>query len=275
MNTFCDQLMIRYLDPARIQDLLVPADDPDKNRLRSLLASVYEPSTLEVRVLAAPRVLTTQFQVPLDDPLTVRANWEKLLPDTAQARAVLEVPRTGPPLWIDVALDTRVTAQVALTSGALDALASEDLTGLSQQEFAARFAFLDLADLMRRAHVADYQELQAEFPRLYRLHYAQPPPFDPAAPGRDFRLRISALVFPDLDDLAGALRRLVQSRQALDESRPHPDAYDGGAVLAAGAWLAVFPRAATFPNPEPAGLEQQVTDLLATDGFVAAFETTT
>ncbi|MEW1913751.1 hypothetical protein AB0442_35890 [Kitasatospora sp. NPDC085895] len=272
MNGFSDQLMIRYLDPAGVKSLLVPADDPEKNRLKSLLASVYEPNTLEVRVLDTVRVVSTQFQVPLDAPVTVRGSWEKLLPDIAQARAVVEIPGLGPPLWIDVALDIVVTARVALTDGALDSLASEDLTGLSQEEFVARFAFLDLADLMRRAEVADYQELQAEFPRLYRLHFATPPPYDPAAPGRTYRLRVSVLIFPGLDDLVGALRRLVQSRQALDDSRPRPDGYDGGALLAAGAWLAVFPASA-LPDPDPADMRQRVSDLLAADGFVTAFET--
>ncbi|WP_037684181.1 hypothetical protein [Streptomyces griseus] len=272
MDGFSDQLMIQYLDPARVHSLLVPPDDPEKNRLKSLLASVYQPNTLEVRVLDKVRIVSTRFQAPVKAPVAVRGSWEKLLPDIAQARAVVEIPGVGPPLWIDVALDTEVTARVALTEGALDSLASEDLTGLSPEEFVARFSFLDLAELMRRSKVADYQELQAEFPRLYRLHFANPPPYDPSAPGRIYRLRVSVLIFPGLDDLVGVMRRLVQSRQALDETRPCPDVYDGGVLLAAGAWLAVFPASA-LPDLDPTGMRQRVNDLLATDGFVTAFET--
>ncbi|MFD8324387.1 hypothetical protein [Streptomyces lydicus] len=270
MNGFADRLMLRYLEPAQVASLLVPPDDPDRDRVRSLLAAVYEPSLLEVRFVDAVRVTATQFQVPVSPPVTVRGSWEKLLPDAAHARATVDIPAVAPPYWIDLGLDTVVTARVVLTSGALDALGSEDLSGLTEEEFAARFDFLDLAELMRRARVADYAELQAQFPRLYRLHYAEPPSFDPGTPGRTYRLRVSVLFFPDLD-LGAALRRLVQCRQALDDTRPRPDEYDGGALLAASAWLAVFP-AATLASDTAPGTEKQVSDLLAAAGFVAAFE---
>ncbi|MFD0277847.1 hypothetical protein ACFVHB_28610 [Kitasatospora sp. NPDC127111] len=270
MERFTDRLMIRYLDPERVRHLVDPPDDPGHHRVQSLLKAVYEQSHLEVRLVDQVKVTSTGFQVPVRAPVTVRGNWEKLLPEVAQARAVLEFPSVSPPLWIDLALDTVVTTRIALTDGALDALTSEDLTGLSEMEFAARFSFLDLAELMRRAKVADYRELQAEFPRLYRLHYAPTPAFDPNAPPHDFRLRVSVLFFPDLD-LGAALRRLARSRQALDDSRPRLDEYDGGALLAAGAWLAVFPTSA-LDVPDAPGTAEQVSDLLAAEGYVTAFE---
>ncbi|MGA5823981.1 hypothetical protein ACPC54_39815 [Kitasatospora sp. NPDC094028] len=277
MSGFSDQLMIRYLNPQLVHDLLAPPAPttpttppapPDRTLLRNLLTTVYEPGVIEIRSVDAVAVERTDFQVPLGAPTTVRGSWEKLLPDTAQSRAVLEIPPVGPPLWIDMALDTVVTSQVALTEGALASFDSANLAGLTRDEFVARFAFLDLPDLMNRAGVATFAELQAQFPRLYRLHYATPPP---GAAGREFRLRISALFFPDLD-LEGALRRLARSRQALDDSSPRPDEYDGGALLAASAWLAVFPAAA-LGLPGAPGTQQQVTDLLHAAGFGAAFET--
>ncbi|MFF7534716.1 hypothetical protein ACIP6Q_27815 [Streptomyces bobili] len=248
----------------------MPQEDPDRHRVRSLLAAVYEPSVLEVRFVDSVKVTARSFQVPVSVPMTVHGHWEKLLPDVAQARAAVEIPAVAPLHWIDLSLQTVVTARVVLTSGALDALGSEDLSGLSEQEFIEKFDFLDLAELMRRAKVPDYRELQEQFPRLYRLHYADPPPFDPDGPGRTYRLRVSVLFFPDLD-LGAALRRLVQCRRALDATRPRLDEYDGGILLAASAWLAVFPAAALTSDTAP-GTEKQVSDLLAGEGFVAAFE---
>jgi len=269
MNGFADQLMIRYLAEEQVKLLLAPQEDTDRRRVRDLLASVYEPSLLEVRVVDDLTVKATGVQVPVTAPVTVRGSWEKSLPDIAQGRAGLEFPGIAPPQWIDLSLEALVTARVELTSGALDAIASEDLSTLTEEEFAKRFSFLDLAELMRRAKVADFRELQEEFPRLYGLHYGQPPPFDPAAPGRTYRLRVSVLFFPKLD-LGAALRRLVRCRRALDDSCPRPDEYDGGALLAASAWLAVFPAAA-LPSPNAPGTERQVSDLLAAEGFVTAF----
>ncbi|MDH6114584.1 hypothetical protein P3T36_000983 [Kitasatospora sp. MAP12-15] len=275
MNGFSDQLMIRYLVTTQVQQLLEPPDDLNRKRLQSLLASVYDPSPLEVRFVDSVEITATHFQVPVSAPVTVRGTWEKLLPDVEQSRAVVEIPAVAPPLWIDLVLDTVVTARVALNEGALESFSAKDLSGLSQTDFASNFAFLDpdeLSDLLARAKVANYEELQAEWPRLYKLVYAQPPPFDPTVPGRTYPLRVSVLFFPDLD-LEGVLRRLAQSRQALDDTRPHAEEYDGGALLAASAWLAVFPAAA-LASPTAPGNAQQVSDLLANiGGSVAAFET--
>ncbi|MFD8756882.1 hypothetical protein ACFV0O_38785 [Kitasatospora sp. NPDC059577] len=278
MNAFADQLMIRYLAQDQAELLLVPQDDTDRRRVQALLAAVYEPSLLEVRCVDKVAVRVTGFQVPVAAPVTVRGSWEKLLPDVAQARAVLEVPTAAEPQWIDLALEAVVTARVELTAGALDALDSEDLrseefAALTDEEFAQRFSFLDLTELMRRAEVADLAELREQFPRLYRLHYAQPPPFDPGVPGRIYRLGVSVLFFPDLD-LGAALRRLARCRRALDDLRPRPDEYDGGELLAASAWLAVFPATA-LTSPAVPWTAEQVSRLLAAEGSVAAFVETT
>ncbi|WP_406161959.1 hypothetical protein OG806_40005 [Streptomyces sp. NBC_00882] len=257
MRSFTDQLMLRYLNHERVASLLAPLDDPDRNRVRSLLDAVYEPGTVEVRFVDSVEIAETSFQVPVSAPITVRGNWEKLPPDMAQARAVLEVPAVTPPDWIDMSVDAVVTARVALTSGALETLAHEDVSALSEDAFGA----------------ADSATLQAQFPQLYRVHYAEPPPFDPTGPGRTYRLRVSVLFLPELD-LGAALRRLVLCRRALDAAHPRPDEYDGGALLAASAWLAVFPTAA-LPSDTAPGTAQQVSALLAAEGFVAAFEEVT
>ncbi|MEU0740843.1 hypothetical protein [Streptomyces sp. NPDC006134] len=270
MSGFVDRLMIRYLDPVKVEELLVPADDTGQSRLRALLAAVYEPGVMEVRSTRKPVVTARHYQVPVTVPLAVRGSWEKILPAPEQTRAGLEIPTSRPAHWIDLCLDTVVPVQVAPTAGALEAIGSETVAHVSEEDFIAKFGRPGLEELLRLTGAADYQELQADSARLYRLHYTEPPPFDPAAPSRSFRLRISVLFFPDLD-LAAALRRLVGSRQALDRASARPDTYDGGELLAASAWLAVFPASPRQPDPA-APTEDQVSDLLAAEGFVAAFE---
>jgi hypothetical protein len=111
---------------------------------------------------------------------------------------------------------------------------------------------------------------QDQFERPYKLQYTDPPPFDPTAPARNLPLRVSTLFFDRLD-LTDALRRLSQAKRAVDTASPQPEVHDGGAMLATSAWLAVFPA---ITNDEPSRTtEQLVGDLLATQGFVAAFET--
>jgi hypothetical protein len=182
----------------------------------------------------------------------------------------LQLPLVSQTCWIDMTADTTVDVRVSVTSGALEALASEDVSKLSQQDFVNKFAFIDLPELLRASKVTTYQELQAEFPRLYQLQYATPPVFDPNDPGarRTYRLRVSALFCPTID-LEAALRRLVQARRALNLIRPRLDEYDGGDVRATDAWMAIFPSGAVDPNVIS---EQDVEAVFAAEGFVAAFE---
>jgi hypothetical protein len=162
--------------------------------------------------------------------------------------------------------------RVSATSAALDAVSSEDVSGLSQQDFISKFQFLDLPGLMTAANVTTYQELQADFPRLYHLHYAAPPPYDPADPGavRTYLLRVSVLFFATLD-LQAAFRQLAQSRRAMDAIRPQPNEYEGGDLLASSAWIGVFPASIFKPADTPI-TQDQVSALFTAQGCVVAFE---
>jgi hypothetical protein len=264
--------MIRYLDAANVDALLVPPADANRQRARTLLAEVFEPSLLAVQSVDAVAVTAKSFQVPIVEPTALRGTWERLTPQSERALLSLDLPAIAQTNWVDMALETMVTVRVAPTAAVFDAVSSDDVSQLSQQDFANRFQFLDLADLMRTANVATYQELQADFPRLYRLHYADPPAFNPNDPRfqRRYSLRVSALFFPTLD-LEGALRRIVQSRRALDAVRPHVDRYEGGDLLASSAWMGIFPDDVFGPAVTPI-TQAQVSSLFAAEGFVAAFE---
>jgi hypothetical protein len=271
MSSFVDQLMVRYLDAAQLNHLLVPQSDANRQRVRALLAQVYEPSLLTVESVDAITVASQRFQVPVVEPAAVRGTWEKLIPTSERALYNFDLPTPAQVNWVDMALETTVNIRVAATSALLDAIVSEDVSELSQQAFVSKFEFLDLSDLMETAGVATYQELQADFPRLYHLHYADPPAYNPNDPTaqRIYKLRVSVLFFETLD-LEGALRRMVEAQRALDALRCHPETYEGGDVLSSSAWVGVFPASVFVPN----GITQdQVSALFAAEGFVAAFET--
>ncbi|WP_030762563.1 hypothetical protein [Streptomyces griseus] len=245
---FTDGLMLRYLRPENVETLLLPAADPHRDRVRSLLRSVYDPERLDIRSVDSVSVDRTAFQTAVHASVTVHGTWDKSIPATEQARAAVELPATPPVQWIDMSLDTVVTVRAARLGGLL---ASAD------------------ADAWTAA--GDTGAGADGFERNYRLRYADPPPFDPTAPARRLPLRVSALFFDRLD-LADALRRLGQARRAVDAASPRPEVHDGEAMLASSAWLAVFPA---VPADDPSqATEQSVGALLATQGFVAAFEAT-
>ena len=53
MSSFGDRLMVRYLNAANVDALLVPPADVEKQRVRALLAQVYEPKLLAVQSVDA------------------------------------------------------------------------------------------------------------------------------------------------------------------------------------------------------------------------------
>jgi hypothetical protein len=272
MSGFADQLLVRYLDPAKVAALLVPPGDAARQRIRALLASVYRPQLLTVEAVDQVTVNATQFQVPVIEPVTATGTWDRVIPPPAErAMATVELPSLAQTFWLDLMLEVIVAVRVSSTAAILDAVSSEDVSGLSQPDFVARFAFLDLPGLMKAARVSTYQELQADFPRLYKLHYADPPAYDPGDPAavRTYRLRVCALFFPTLD-LVGALRQLARTRRAVDAVMPHLAEYEGGDLLSASAWLAVFPDGAVGGGTPT---RDEITALLGANRFVAAFET--
>ncbi|MFD4370650.1 hypothetical protein [Streptomyces sp. NPDC058486] len=248
---FTDGLMLRYLRPENVKELLLPAGDPELRRMRSLLVSVYDPTFLDIASLESVEIGLPEFQAAVHASLAVHGTWDKSIPATEQARATVEIPATPPVQWIDMSLETVVVVRAApvgslLTSVDADAWAAADGAGAREDAYERR----------------------------YRLHYADPAdpphPADPSAPARSLPLRVSVLFFDRLD-LVDALRRLSQAKRAVDTASPQPEMHDGGAMLASSAWLAVFP-ATTSDDPSEA-TEQMVGALLATQGFVAAFET--
>ncbi|MFD3565992.1 hypothetical protein [Streptomyces sp. NPDC058667] len=246
---FTDDLMLRYLLPENVTELLLPAGDPEHKRVRALLTSVYEPKLLDVRKVESVKVVHREFQTSVQEWTAVHASWDKSVPTTEQARATVHVPATPAYQWIDMSLETLVVAKAADTARVLASVDAGEWTA------------------------ADGHGVQRErFDRAYSLNYTEPSHFDPSAPARGFPLRVSVLFFGGLD-LADAMRRLSRARRAVDAASPQPEAYDGGAILASSAWLAVFP--AITPDNTSTTTEHMVGDLLATQGFVAAFEAAT
>ncbi|MFJ8596600.1 hypothetical protein [Streptomyces sp. NPDC093598] len=246
-NGFTDDLMLRYLAPDHVRSLLVPDTDPERERVRALLVSVYDPASLDIRSVESVKVVHQEFQSGVHASIAVHGSWDKAIPTAEQARATVDIPATPPVHWIDMSLDTVVVVK---------AVSADSL--LASVEAEAAWAAADGAAAPQNA-----------YERPYQLRYAEPPPFEPTAPARSLPLRVSALFFDRLD-LADALRRLSQAKRAVDAASP-PAAQDGGALLASSAWLAVFPATAT---DEPSQMTEQLAgDLLATQGYVAAFET--
>ena len=77
MGGFEDKLMVRYVDPQNVDSLLIPQTDTKRDRVRALLAEVYEPRLLHVESVDSIAVTSMRFQVPIVEPVSVNGTWEK------------------------------------------------------------------------------------------------------------------------------------------------------------------------------------------------------
>jgi len=270
MPTFADAFMTKYLDPAEVDLLLVPAADPAWDRVRSLLEAVYELRHLDIEQVSGVEVLGREFQVPVREPLEARATWESIVPASERGIATLASPRHRT-WWVGMELDTRVEVKLSLNAGALESILSEDLSGITNlQDFAARFDFIDMPAFLRQTGASTMAELRTKLPRRLELGFEQTPPFDPDAPGRSFRLSVCVL-FREDGDLAEALRQAKAARAAVEAARPHASEHDGAGIRTSSAWMVVLPDDAELP----AGVDAaDVQGLFAAEGIVATLEAT-
>ena len=271
MSEFIDKLMVKYLDPANVKQLLKPATDPAGQLVQALIGAVFEMRYFTIKEVDSLDILSQQFQAPIGDPFDVQGTFERVLPQAERIFATFTAPRLRQTAWAAMELDLRVTTKVQIASGALQTITSEDLSSVaSLAEFQAKFDFIDLTDFMAQARVSTLQELKAAFPRLLQLHFAQPPPYDPADPKavKTFRFPL-CVVFADTIDLAASLQEVKSARRAAEASRPHVDHANGDDLLLGSAWMVIFPSAAIgAATPTQASIAA----LFAAEGLVAAFD---
>jgi hypothetical protein len=271
VSGFADRLMVRYLTDANVDQLLVPAGDSTRARMQQLLGGVYEMRDLTVREVVSVKVDGRQFQAPLVEQPEIRGSWERIHPQSERTLASFATSAFARVTWIGMALDALVEVRVEVTEAALEKVESEDLSDVTSiADLQARFLFVDVNDLMAKSGVTTLQQLKSEFPRLFRLRFAQPPQYNPADPAtlRKYRLRVCALFSEDLD-LEKMLQTVKAARRASEAAYPHVSDFEGGDLRAGSAWIVVFPTSAlTATSP----LATEVTALFAADGIVAAFE---
>jgi hypothetical protein len=272
MSEFIDKLMVKYMTPANVKAVLMPAADPNGLLVQALLKSVYDTPYFAIREVDAIDILSQQFQVPIGDPIEVQGTFERVTPQAERIFASFTAPRLRPATWAGMELALNVTTKVEVTLGSLQTITSEDLSEVATlADFQAKFDFIDLADFMAKTRVATLQELKAEFPRLLKLQYAQPPAYNPADPQvvKAFRLPLCVLL-ADAIDLVTTLREVKSARLAAEASRPHLDRSNGNDILMGSAWMVVFPSAAIGATTPSAAA---IASLFAAEGFVAAFDT--
>jgi hypothetical protein len=270
MASLRDRALLRLSDPARLGALL-SAGDPDRLRVRTMLAATYDLAAVRIEAVRDVEVASVELAHPLF-PVSRRSGvWTQLVPAYTRSELTLDVPVPTDPVWVDLLVRLTVTVVTEVDPAGAEAVlarAFDDFDSLD--EFRERFSFFDLDGFLAAHRISTVAELRDAFDYLVAdVQLRRPTEFDPADPANTQRLGVTlAAVAVEPLDLAAGLRaaRLVRTAAgSLTGTAPA-----GGPIEATAPYAtAVLFPAAGGDTPTPAEIEQ----LYARDGVVSLFLT--
>jgi hypothetical protein len=267
MSEFVDAMLVRLTRPEGLRELLLPASDTGRQRVKQVFAEVYHLPFAAVHDVSDVTVVSNRCQHPAFGSRRTTGSWLQSLPGVSRGDFAL-AGREGP-RWIDVFAEIRVGVSLEIDPGEVE---SFRLTEIGQfatvAEFRAKFRFFDVDAFMAEHGLSTVEDLRGAFRYLLGTVKLKPAPqFDPAAPGsqRVFGLNLAILV-RDTVDLAAALRDVRLAADAGDQN--YRRELGEAEVLAPFAPIVVFPAGAAN------GLtQQQITEFFASQQILAVFET--
>jgi hypothetical protein len=216
MASFRDHVLLELSDPARVGALLLPADDGDGQRVRTMLASTYDLSAARIDQIRGVQVRSVALQHPLF-PVGRRSGvWSQTVPSYTRTELTLDVPASTDPVWVDLLVQLEVTVVTDVDPSGAEAVLSRAVDDFSTiEEFRERFRFIDLDDFLTKHHITTVDELRAAFDYVVtEVRLRTPATFDPNDPANTHRLAVALAVrVVDPFDLTEGLRaaRLVRA----------------------------------------------------------------
>ncbi|RJL35433.1 hypothetical protein [Bailinhaonella thermotolerans] len=255
MSTFTDALMLRLHAPGGLPGLLFPADATGRARIRQLAGTLYGVPAAALHDVLKVEVAAEEYQWPLFRQRLLAGTWTRTTPDHARTDVLYEGREAGaPPEWVDLALEVAATVLLELDGGRIESVVLGDIGEYaSLAEFQAKFRWFDLAGYLARHGLTTVEDLRRAFHHLLgEVKLAAPPPFDPADPANQRRLRLRlAVLIRETVDVTEALRsaRLVRDLAARGQvAHRDPDGLTSRSPLAP---VLLLPKPAVTAHPVP------------------------
>lgn len=245
MTAFGDRALLALSDPAALGDLLSSGDDSGDQRVRTMLASIYDLSAARLDTVGNARVRQVELQRPLFPTGRQDGVWSQLVPSYSRTELTLNVPAPTGPVWIDLLAGIDVTVVAETDPAGVESVLSRSFDDFATlDEFRARFTFFDFDAFLAEHGISTVEELRDAFDYVVtEIQLRTSPPFDPDDPANTYSLPVTlAAVIVDPFDIAAGLRAARLVREA---ARP-------------------------LVGPAPAGIPAEVTEAYATAVVIAA-----
>ncbi|MCP2341344.1 hypothetical protein [Actinomadura rupiterrae] len=214
MTSFRDRALLRLADPATLRGLLLPAADPGRAALRTVLSTAFDLAAVRIDQVTDVAVDELEPQRPLFPAARITGNWSQTVPGYSRTELDVTEARPAAPVWIDMLARLRVTVVVDIDPAGAESVVTAPVEPTSLDDFRTRFPFLDLDAFMREHGITTLAELRERFDLLVTtIQLKAAAPFDPKDPANVRTLSVPlAVLAVDPFDLAAGLRaaRLVR-----------------------------------------------------------------
>lgn len=277
---FTDQLLVRFLDPAFVDDLLDTQIGIDE-----MFAVTYATDDLDVKSVTLDAVERTQFAMPAFETLRTSGVNERIIPASERVQVTRTQSRRGRLEWVDVFLKLRLAAMVHSLASPIDTVAVgrlvEDLGGVTsiadlRTKLLARYPVSVVDAFFTKMRITTLEDFLRRGNLLVEFTYKTPPAYDPNDPAnaRLFRLNVCFRMQAILD-VGNALQGAKLCRSILENERDYVDHYEGGDVKVPYVFVTLFPESVAV-NDAIDGLTGQqvqakVKEIFATEAMFAHF----
>jgi len=123
MSAFADQMLLRFLQEAFVEDLL-----KDKLGLPALFNLTYEITDIELKEIVLAAVAHRQFQMPVFETIRTAGTEERILPPPPERIQLNRVqPRYGRLAWVDAFMEILLTTKVHDKKAPIEKITAQDL----------------------------------------------------------------------------------------------------------------------------------------------------
>jgi len=217
MTLFVDQLLLQLSDPARLIQVLAPAADPTRSRIRALIGAVYDMPFATIHAVSDVQVQSIESELPIPLPAKWSGTWQQTIP--SYARSDISLDQQTSFSWVDLLVSLEVTVVLEVDPGEVESILTRDIGDFNTlDDFRARFSFIDLDAFMAKHRISTVEELKEAYRYLItEIRLKAPGPFDPNDPANAFRVPLKVVILlRDVLDLAAGLREAKVARLAAE-----------------------------------------------------------
>jgi len=280
MSAFADQMLLRFLDEAFVNDFLT-----NKVGLPAIFSSAYSLTDLELKDLTLASVDRKIFEAPTFETIRVSGTHERITPSSERSQMDRLMKRYGRLVWAEVQLDVSLATKVHVTAMPIDSVRTanfiDDLGGVTsladlRTKLATRYAPSVIDGMFQALRITTLEDFKERMNVLVQIFFKAAPPFDPSDPAnaRIFPVSVCVIFQPDLK-VSDALQAAKLCRAVMEKEKDFNPILDGAEVITPYVIVTVYPDSVVkddaIPGLNAAQIRTEVKSIFTAEGMVANF----